>query len=362
MEARNKNLLRLASLLLIPIFLFPIWRISLNAPQYPEGIGLKIWVNTIEGQKPQDLKNINGLNHYIGMQAIEPDSIPELKIMPPLFIFLIISGLFIAQWGNRNWLLAWLISFVALAVVGLVDFYLWEYDYGHNLSLDAPIKVPGMSYQPPLIGTKQLLNMRTTSMPSWGFLFAVLSMAVAAWAWFRDFQSGRKNALQKSASEVNHSSSTKSRRSFALAGLFFFGLTACSQDPQPVHLGSDECAYCKMIIADAKFPTQLVNETGKSFRFDSIECMRSFVKANPDRAESAKLYVTNFGNPGTWIEAQKAFFVISEVISSPMGAYLLAFASAGERTKHLAQYEGQAIDWAGLVSDSTSGVYKKMRH
>ena len=74
-------------------FLFPLWYIDLEAPQYPEGIGLEIWINQIVGQNPHDLANINGLNHYIGMKEIEPESIPELKIMPYLMIFMMLFGL-----------------------------------------------------------------------------------------------------------------------------------------------------------------------------------------------------------------------------------------------------------------------------
>ena len=62
-----------ASLLLLAVYVLPLWRIKLIAPQYPEGLGLQIWVNQITGFKPGDLNNINGLNHYIGMRAIEPD-------------------------------------------------------------------------------------------------------------------------------------------------------------------------------------------------------------------------------------------------------------------------------------------------
>lgn len=156
----------------------------MEAPQYPEGIGLNITVNTIEGKSPQDLSNINGLNHYIGMKKITPESIPELKIMPFIFGFLIISGLAIALWGSPKWILIWLGIFVLLAIVGLVDFYIWGYDYGHNLNPNAPIKVPGMSYQPPLIGSKQLLNINATSLPHIGFYIATVSMAIAGGAWW----------------------------------------------------------------------------------------------------------------------------------------------------------------------------------
>lgn len=185
MTRRNRILMAAAALMLVGIYLFPIWSISMDAPQYPEGIGMNIWVNTIEGKSPHDLQNINGLNHYIGMKEIIPGSIPELKIMPYLFGFMMVAGLAVAAFGRRRLVLVWLILFMLLAVAGLVDFYLWEYDYGHNLNPNAAIKIPGMSYQPPLIGTKQLLNMRTTSVPHVGFYFALVSMGLAGWVWWK---------------------------------------------------------------------------------------------------------------------------------------------------------------------------------
>lgn len=190
-----------SALFLGAIYLFPIWSIQLEAPQYPEGIGLNIWVDTIAGKEPQDLQNINGLNHYIGMREIVPDSIPELKLMPYFVGFLIATGLIVALFGNRRWLLGWLILFLALAVTGLVDFYLWEYDYGHNLNPDAPIKVPGMTYQPPLLGSKQLLNIKATSLPHIGFYFALVSMGLAGWIWWNERPSDDEGSKKKQKSK-----------------------------------------------------------------------------------------------------------------------------------------------------------------
>lgn len=186
MKKQHRITMAVAALLLLALYYFPIWSIALEAPQYPEGIGLDIYINTIEGKQPQDLQNINGLNHYIGMKEIQPDSIPELKFMPPIIAFLIVTGLIIAIWGNRKWVLAWLVLFLLLAVVGLVDFYLWEYDYGHNLDPNAAIKVPGMTYQPPLIGSKALLNFNAISLPHTGFFFALASMVMAGLVWWRE--------------------------------------------------------------------------------------------------------------------------------------------------------------------------------
>jgi len=179
MSATRRILIALSALLLAGVYLVPIWQIQLQAPQYPEGIGLLIHHNTITGNKPQDLRNINGLNHYIGMKSIEPDMVPALKIIPYAILFYVIFGLVVAVTGSVK--LGWI--WLSLIVVGLlaafVDFYMWGYDYGHNLDPNAAIVVPGLTYQPPLIGSKQLLNMRATSMPHWGSAFVGVSFVIA---------------------------------------------------------------------------------------------------------------------------------------------------------------------------------------
>src|SRR5919201_7038853 len=86
-----------AALLPMLAFVGSLWRIQLEAPQYPEGIGLSIWINTIAGQKPNDLNSINGLNHYIGMKPIVPDAIPELRWMPVIVTGLAAAGLLAAS-------------------------------------------------------------------------------------------------------------------------------------------------------------------------------------------------------------------------------------------------------------------------
>ena len=182
MKTQSKIIIVVASLLLVLTFFFPIWYIDLEAPQYPEGIGLEIWLNKITGQKPHDLANINGLNHYIGMKEINPDAIPELKIMPFIIIFLVVFGLVSGISGKRSLVYIWIILFIVVAAVGLYDFYMWEYDYGHDLNPNAAIKIPGMAYQPPLIGAKMLLNFNAISMPhlsSWILVVAVVLSLIA---------------------------------------------------------------------------------------------------------------------------------------------------------------------------------------
>jgi hypothetical protein len=173
----------LASVLMIGLYVFPLWTVRLTAPQYPEGLGMNIRINTVEGAAEHDLDNINNLNHYIGMKRIEPEAIPELRIMPWIVAGIIVTGLATAAFARRPLLYVWTAGFLAIAVVGLIDFWKWEYDYGHNLDSEhAILKIPGMTYQPPLIGAKQLLNFRAVSLPSVGGILAgvAITLAVAA--------------------------------------------------------------------------------------------------------------------------------------------------------------------------------------
>lgn len=179
----SRILLATAAVLLLSALAFPLWRVSLVAPQYPEGLGMHIWAHTVSGVGPNDLQNINGLNHYIGMKAIVPESIPELRLMRPGIMAMSAVGLLLAWFGRRRWLVGWSSVLVIAALVGLADFWRWEYDYGHNLDLEnAPITVPGMSYQPPLIGSKQLLNFTATSWPATGGVLAIGAVLCAVGA------------------------------------------------------------------------------------------------------------------------------------------------------------------------------------
>jgi copper chaperone NosL len=204
-----------ASLALLAVFALPLWRIELLAPQYPEGIGMLIRIDDVQGIKPNDLNNINGLNHYIGMKEIHAESIPELRYMPWLVGALVVTGLLVAAWGRRRALVGWLGTFLLLGVAGLVDFWRWAYDYGHDLAPDAIIKVPGMSYTPPIIGTKQLLNFTATSWPAAGGIVAGVAFAIGALALWRSW---RTESTARDA-RVTAGRATRSRAPTALAGV-----------------------------------------------------------------------------------------------------------------------------------------------
>jgi len=153
---------------MVVAYFTPLWYITLAAPQYPEGLSLYIWIKKITGGTDFDLQNINLLNHYIGMQKIAQHSIPELLYMPYVLLYMIV-GAFLAVLVNRLFMVyLGLINLTVVALAGLYDFWRWEHDFGHNLSPDAPIKMDGMTYQPPLIACKTLLNIQACSWPHIG--------------------------------------------------------------------------------------------------------------------------------------------------------------------------------------------------
>ena len=154
----------ISALLMVSAYFVPLWQILMWAPQYPEGLGMKIWINNITG----DVKIISALNHYIGMRHIEVSMFPEFKYMIYIVAFVIATGLLTALINRRYMLVIYTALIVACGFGALLDFYLWGYDYGHNLNPDAAIVVPGMAYQPPVIGTKQLLNFTAFSGPETG--------------------------------------------------------------------------------------------------------------------------------------------------------------------------------------------------
>ncbi|MGA9211268.1 hypothetical protein [Kaistella sp.] len=160
----SKILLIILGVGLIVAIFVPIWSIYLNAPQYPEGLAMFIHADKVSGE----YSIINGLNHYIGMKEIHADEFWEFKILPfALGFFALLC--FTAAFLKSRKILNILTGIYLLFGVGFVfDFWRWLYDYGHNLNPHAAIIVPGMSYQPPLIGYKQLLNFEVWSYPNLG--------------------------------------------------------------------------------------------------------------------------------------------------------------------------------------------------
>ncbi len=191
MISKPRSLFIFLSILLFSVFIWPIWEITLYAPQYTDGVHMYIYVNKIGGASPGTLQNVNILNHYIGMKKIEPDSIPELRYMPIIISIFIILG-FLAAWlDKKKMYLFWTVSFIIVLIIGIVDFYLWEYDYGHSLNPNAPMKFEDASFQPPLIGKKEILNFTAYSLPHIAGYLIILASIISVYATSLSFKTSK---------------------------------------------------------------------------------------------------------------------------------------------------------------------------
>ena len=180
MKSFTRGLIVAGATLMLSAYFLPLWHILLDAPQYPEGLEMKIWLSGLSG----NIAQINGLNHYIGMKFIVADDFKEFKFLPYVFGVLTSIGFAAAIAKSRKLLRVWFIGLCLFALIGFSDFYIWEYNYGHKLNPHAAIKVEGMYYQPPLFGYKQLLNFTAGSLPDTGGLLVGLGGVLAAVAVF----------------------------------------------------------------------------------------------------------------------------------------------------------------------------------
>lgn len=188
LQTVTRILTAISGIAMFVVLLVPIWQIQLSAPQYPEGLSLYIHADKLSG----DVNIINGLNHYIGMRELHEQDFIEFAILPYVIIFLGILGV-LAAVVNRKWLFfCFVIMFAVFGIIAIIDFYMWLYDYGHNLDPAAPIKVPGMSYQPPLIGFKQLLNFGAYSIPEKGGWIMITAALLSVIAVIKEIRSKKK--------------------------------------------------------------------------------------------------------------------------------------------------------------------------
>lgn len=184
----SKGLLFIVAALFAGALFVPMWRIELQAPQYPEGLVLQLYANKIGG----DVAIINGLNHYIGMATLHTENFPEFRILPIVFGVFSFFSLLLFFIGRRLGVAILLLFYTVFILISAVDFYRWNYQYGHNLDPNAAIKVPGMAYQPPLIGYKQLLNFGAYSVPDTGGWLLIAALVLLCFIVAKEFRMFQK--------------------------------------------------------------------------------------------------------------------------------------------------------------------------
>ncbi len=335
LKKATRILLVLCSLALAAVLLVPLWKIDLVAPQYPEGLRLLIYPNGLKG----NVDIINGLNHYIGMKTLHTADFIEFTVLPYIIVFFSIIILIPAILNRRYLLHTVLILFICFGVFAMWDFWKWEYNYGHNLNPDAAIIVPGMAYQPPLIGYKQLLNFSAYSLPDiGGWLFIgvgaiLLLLVITEWV-----ANKKRKRLAKPIISI-------------AAVLIIVSISSCNTGPEAIVPGKDQCSFCKMTISDNRFGAEVITKKGKIYKFDDTHCLLSFLeKEGPDRNEVKQIYFTDFSGNHTLLKANSVFLLKSEKLKSPMAGNIAAFGNKDSLDKIRSMYDGDVIKWNDLYT------------
>lgn len=134
-------------------------------------------------------------------------------------------------------------------------------------------------------------------------------------------------------------------KQFVFIGLISLLLVSCNVSPQPIEYGQDACHYCDMTIVDRQFASQLVTTKGKAYKYDAIECMVHSLQDELKDVEIALYLVIDFNEPGTFVDATEASFLVSENIQSPMGENLAAFINEDAAKKALENFSGKMYSW-----------------
>jgi len=188
LDMRERGLVVAAALLLGSIYLLPLWNLTMFAPQYPDGLRMDIYSYKLEGGRAgQDVKEINLLNHYIGMKDLVTEDFTEFKWMP--FVVGALGLLFLraAVHGRMMDLVDVTVIYLYFAGFALWSFGYKLYSYGHNLAPTAAVKVA--PFMPPLFGYKKLANFEVYSYPaaaSYMLGVVVLLLAAALFLAWRD--------------------------------------------------------------------------------------------------------------------------------------------------------------------------------
>jgi len=184
----SRILLIAASFVLALAFFFPLWNMTFYSNQYTDGLVLNIYAYHLEGGKTanrDDLREINSLNHYIGMRPLLESDFGEFSWIPFAFGGLILLTLRAAVLGKMSKLVDVFVIFVYFSAYSFWSFYYRLYTYGHHLDPTAAIKVE--PFTPPLFGIQQVGNFTVYSYPDVAsyvlFAFGLLIVASIFWTW-----------------------------------------------------------------------------------------------------------------------------------------------------------------------------------
>jgi copper chaperone NosL len=205
-----------------------------------------------------------------------------------------------------------------------------------------------MSYQPPLLGTKQLLNFTTTAYPGVGGLLAMLGVGLGALALVYEFVWARMFRCECSTRVVEKAGARVAATVASMVLMVF--MVGCARGPQTISYGTDACEFCSMTISDDRYGAAIVTSKGRTHKFDSVECMLRSVMEGEELAGTrvGSWYATSYPTRAKLVDATAVVFLVSPNLPSPMGAGVTAFSARQDAERMQQEKGGEVMDWAGV--------------
>jgi len=171
-----RNLFISAATALALSIMLPYWELKLVAPQFPQGLRVRAWVNRLEG----DVHELEGLNHYIGIPSFEDGAVLERSIA--IAGILVLTGLLLAGiYINSRWVMVFVGPAVLFPLIFLADLQFWLWKYGHSLDPRAPLSGAVGEFTPHIFGPGMIAQFDTLAWPGFGFMLAVLAAVLTAY-------------------------------------------------------------------------------------------------------------------------------------------------------------------------------------
>ena len=159
-----------ATLLLLISLLVPYWILRLEAPQFPKGLTVRAFINRLEG----DVVELEGLNHYVGLDSFENGAVFERSIA--ILAVLVLGGLLLAAWFiHSRWVVVLVLPALLFPVIFIGDLQYWLWRYGHSLDPRAPLAAAVGEFTPPIFGPAEIAQFDTLALPGPGLILATIA-------------------------------------------------------------------------------------------------------------------------------------------------------------------------------------------
>lgn len=170
----------LAGVLLFVSINQPYWGLVLQAPQYPGGLQMRVFVNNMTGDddpRLDEVREIDGLNHYIGMKSLYEAAKLERSIAIPAVILMAVMLAVAAVWRRRwTWLLA--VPAMLFPFIFLADLAYWMANFGQNLDPYAPLSSSIEPFVPPVLGEGVIGQFKTVAYVDTGWYIIITGSAL----------------------------------------------------------------------------------------------------------------------------------------------------------------------------------------